>query len=388
MAKEEKKKILILSDGPQNRLVKEFEARGFESDVMAPNMFYCYLSNTIGYDRLYLKGNESDQANKRIKIKDYAAIVPRISGGGFEYGKLIVKHVSENLGIFTTASEHGLAICSNKFETCQYLSKHRVRVPRQILAHNLTDYKETIKEVGGFPFVLKMQKGSQGAGVFLIREQTEASQTLRALKYTGMDLVLSQKLDSGEVANDLRIWVIGALTDDPKIYAYKRFALADDFRSNYSLSGSGEKVSLTTEEEEMAIRSARALKMNVAGVDIMRDKPDNNKPYVIEVNGNPGLAGIEAVTGENIAGAVAEFVVQNYKTGNTWDSSLKKSIESIDVSTLKYLATKSIETMTKSKLSEPEYYSNMQRVAKYLESIVLNVNRLHEYSNNQNTNNL
>lgn len=382
MAKEEKR-ILILSTGPQNRLVKEFEKHGFESDVMAPDQFYCYVSNFAGRDRLYLKGNEDDHANKRIKIKDYAAIVPRISGGGFDYGKLIVKHVSENMGIFSTASEFGLATCSNKFETCQYLSFHRIRVPKQILAHNLTDYSETIKEVGGFPFVLKLQKGSQGAGVFLVRDQTEASQTLRALKYTGMDLVLSQKLDSGEIANDLRVWVIGALTDEPKIFAYKRFALADDFRSNYSLSGSGEKVTLTTEEEEMAIRSARALKMNVAGVDIMRDKPDSDRPYVIEVNGNPGLAGIEAVTGENIAGEVAEFVVNNYKKGNTWDSNLKKSIQSLDVSVLKYLATKSAEVIGKTKFSDPEYYSNMQRIASYMNSIVLNVDRLMETVINQ-----
>ena len=369
MANEEKR-ILILSAGPQNRLVKEFKERGMEADVMAPDQFYCYLSNFPGRDRLYLKGDEDEKANKRIKIKDYAAIVPRISGGGFEYGKLIVKHVTENLGIFTTASEFGLAICSNKFETCQFLSKHRIRVPRQILAHNLTDYKETIKEVGGFPFVLKLQKGSQGAGVFLVRDQTEASQTLRALKYTGMDLVLSQKLDSGEIANDLRVWVIGALTNDPKIYAYKRFALADDFRSNYSLSGSGEKATLTPEEEELAIRSARALKMNVAGVDIMRDKPDKDRPYVIEVNGNPGLAGIEAITGENIAGAVAEFVVENYKKGNTWDSSLAKSLMKVDISMLNYFATHSIDIMGKTRFSDSDYFTNMHRLTKYLNSIV------------------
>lgn len=383
MAKEEKKKILILSAGPQNRLVKEFEARGFESDVMAPDQFYCYVSNLAGRDRLYLKGNENDQANKRIKIKEYGAIVPRISGGGFDYGKLIVKHVSENLGIFTTASEFGLAICSNKFETCQFLSKHRIRVPNQILAHNLTDYKETIKEVGGFPFVLKLQKGSQGAGVFLVRDQTEASQTLRALKYTGMDLVLSQKLDSGEIANDLRVWVIGALTNDPKIYAYKRFALADDFRSNYSLSGSGEKATLTPEEEELAIRSARALKMNVAGVDIMRDKPDKDRPYVIEVNGNPGLAGIEAITGENIAGAVAEFVVENYKKGNTWDSSLAKSLQKVDISMLKYLAAQSADVIGKTRFSDADYFSNMHRVTKFLNSIVTITDQLTVNSEDQ-----
>ncbi len=364
----ENKKVLILSDGPQSRLVKEFADRKFEADVIAPSRFYCYLSNLAGRDRLYLKGDGSDKENSRIKVKDYAAIVPRISGSGFDYGALITKHVSENLGIFTTASEFGLKICSNKFETCQYLSRHKIRVPKQILAHSLTDFKEVIEQVGGFPFILKLQKGSQGAGVFMIRDETDASQTLRALLTTKMDLVLSQKLDSGKVANDLRVWVIGALTGDPKIYGYKRFALADDFRSNYSLSKSGETATLTDEEKDLAIRSAKALKMNVAGVDIMRDEPDKNKPYVIEVNGNPGLGGIEAVTKENIAGAVAEFVINNYKKGNVWQEDLVKQFDVADARIMHYFSIRALKSINESDLNEAK--AKLTAIAKQLGSYI------------------
>lgn len=310
------KKVLFLSPGPQKRLVEEFKDREVECDVIAPNDLICFLSNVDGRDRLYLKGD--DEKNQRIKAKDYFAVVPRISGLSFDYGKMIVKHLSENMGIFTTASEFGLNLCSSKFETCQHLSKYKIRVPKQLLAHNLTDFKEAIELVGNFPVILKLQKGSQGAGVFLLKDETEASQTLRALKYSGLDLVLSQKLDSGKPANDLRIIVIGALTDNPKFVAYKRFALDSEFRSNYSLSHSGEKVTLTEEEREMALKSAIALKMNLAGVDIMRNEPEKDKPYLIEVNGNFGLAGVEAVTGENVAGMIADFVLENYKKGNTF----------------------------------------------------------------------
>lgn len=369
MAQEEKKRVLILSAGSQNRLVKEFADRDFEADVMAPDAFYCYLSDKIGYDRLYLKGNEADGKNKRIAAKTYAAIVPRISGGDFEYGQTVVKHVSENLGIFSTASEFGLGICSNKFETCQFLSRHRVRVPKQILAHNLTDFKEAIEAVGGFPFVLKLQKGSQGAGVFLVRDETEASQTLRALKYTKMDLVLSQKLDSGEPANDLRVWVIGGMAEDPKLFAYKRYALADDFRSNYSLSGSGEKATLTDEEKEMAIKSARALRMNIAGVDIMRNQPEKGKPYVIEVNGNPGLKGIEAVTGKNIAGEVAQFVIDNYQKGNKWNLNYSKSFTETEISMIEWMVKNSQEAIKGTKISDPAFPENYRRVNFYLGNI-------------------
>lgn len=357
------KKVLILSSGPQNRLKEEFKKLDVEADVISPNDFYCYLSNVRGHDRLYLRSDDDEKGkNKRIKIKDYAAIVPRISGSGFDYGKLIVKHVSENLKIFSTASEFGLALCSNKFETSQFLSKHRIRVPKQVLAHGLSDYKEAINLVGGFPFVLKLQRGSQGAGVFLIRDETEASQTLRALKFSKLDVILSQKLDSGTPANDLRIWVIGAMEKEPEIIGYKRFALDEDFRSNYSLSHSGEKVELTDEEKEMALKAAQVLRMQVAGIDIMRDEPDNNKPYVIEVNGNPGLAGIEAVTEVNVAEKVADFVVKNYEKGNTWDNRYYEKI--IEMMNVRFLTQKAFANIAERKsYAAMEYLKNVLNIA-------------------------
>ena len=305
----DKKKALILSAMPQKRLSEEFEKKDWEVEVVSPSDLYCYISDKKGYDRVYLR---ADEQGKRLKIKEYSAIVPRISGAGFDYGCLALEQLTKNLGIFSTASPSGLKLCSNKFETSQFLSQHRIRNPKQILAHKLTDFKETIELIGGLPCIVKLQKGSQGSGVYILRNEEDTSQTLRALRSTDADLILQQKIDSGTPANDLRIWVIGAFLKEPKVIGYKRFALDGDFRSNYSLSKSGEKVKLTDEEKEMAINSARALNMHVAGVDIMLNTKEDNRPYVIEVNGNPGLAGIEAVTGENVAAEVVNFVVNNY----------------------------------------------------------------------------
>lgn len=305
----DKKKALILSAMPQKRLKEEFEKKDWEVEVINPADLYCFISSVKGHDRVYLRAEEQ---GKRLKIKEYSAIIPRVSGASFDYAVLVLEHLAKNLGIFSTASPSGLKLCSNKFETSQFLSQHRIRNPKQILAHKLTDFKEAIELVGQFPIICKLQKGSQGSGVYILRNEEDASQTLRALRTSDADLILQQRIDSGTPANDLRIWVIGAFLKEPKVIGYKRFALDGDFRSNYSLSKSGEKVKLTDEEKEMAINSARALNMHIAGVDIMRNTKEENRPYVIEVNGNPGLAGIEAVTGENVAAEVVNFVVNNY----------------------------------------------------------------------------
>ena len=178
---------------------------------MAPDAFYCYLP--ITNDRLYLKGTKMEK--QADCCKHIAAINP--DQRGFEYGKRLL-NMYLKIGIFSTASEFGLRICSNKFETCRSFQApsvpHPGPQPNRFQSH---------WSGGGFP-VLKFE-GQPGAG-FLVRT---VRQTLRAL-YTKMDLVLSQKLDSGEPAKGL---VIGGMAEDPKLFAYKRYALADDWSNHY-----------------------------------------------------------------------------------------------------------------------------------------------------------
>lgn len=301
-----------------NRLMEEIKKANDKDteneiigEVIQVHDLYSYCSeSTTGYDRVYKRAPERSQ---KLVAKDYQAVIPRLAGNGFDFGIVNLRHLSRNLNIFSTATDTGLKICSNKFFTCQVLSEHGLRVPKQVLAHRPTDYKELIDLVGGLPCVAKLQKGSQGAGVFILNDTLAASTALRAMEQTQVDVVLNRFIDTGSPANDLRIITIGAETDNPKVYAYKRFAVDSDFRSNYSISKKGEKAEITGEEREMALKASVLLGGGVHGVDIMRDSKDNDKPYIIEVNGCPGLSGIESVTGENIAGAIVDYVIKNYK---------------------------------------------------------------------------
>jgi ribosomal protein S6--L-glutamate ligase len=54
--------------------------------------------------------------------------------------------------------------------------------------------------------------------------------------------------------------------------------------------------------------------LNVAGVDILRS---NHGPVVMEVNSSPGLEGIEAATGKDIAGQVIAFIEKDAVAGKT-----------------------------------------------------------------------
>jgi len=89
----------------------------------------------------------------------------------------------------------------------------------------------------------------------------------------------------------------------------KRQSLDDDFRSNLHKGGEGTTVKLTEEERKMAIKAAKAMGLNVAGVDMMRS---DRGPLILEVNASPGF-GIETVTGRDVATPIIEYIEQNAK---------------------------------------------------------------------------
>lgn len=89
----------------------------------------------------------------------------------------------------------------------------------------------------------------------------------------------------------------------------KRQSLDDDFRLNLQQGGEGTPIRLTDEERKTAIKAAKAMGLNIAGVDMMLSK---RGPLVLEVNASSGF-GIERVTGRNVAGSIIEYVELNAK---------------------------------------------------------------------------
>jgi ribosomal protein S6--L-glutamate ligase len=76
--------------------------------------------------------------------------------------------------------------------------------------------------------------------------------------------------------------------------------------------GSAEVIKITREERRAALLAAKAMGLNVAGVDMLQSKKG---PLILEVNSSPGLEGIEGATQVDIAGRIIEFIESRFKQG-------------------------------------------------------------------------
>ena len=105
---------------------------------------------------------------------------------------------------------------------------------------------------------------------------------------------------------DLRALVV----DGQVVGAMKRQGKEGEFRSNLHRGGSAEIVKLNHDELKVAMNAATALKLPVCGVDMLQSE---RGPLLLEVNSTPGLEGIEAATGRNIAKNIIVFIEKNTK---------------------------------------------------------------------------
>ncbi len=176
-------------------------------------------------------------------------------------------------------------------------------------ANSPGDTDDLLNLVNGAPVVIKLLEGTQGVGVVLAETRKAAESVIEAFR--GLDAnFLVQEYIAEAGGSDIRCFVIGGKV----VAAMERKAREGEFRSNLHRGGKATLVKLTPEERSTAIRAARIMGLNVAGVDLLRS---NHGPVVMEVNSSPGLEGIEAATGKNIARMIVEFLEKNASPGKT-----------------------------------------------------------------------
>ena len=279
------------------RLVEAAEQRGHEVQVI--DHLRCSMNITSHRPSVLFKGEQ---------LKDFDAIIPRIGASVTFYGTAVLRQF-EMMGVYPLNESVAISRSRDKLRSIQLLARKGIGLPVTGFARNPDDVEGVIEMVGGAPLVIKLLEGTQGIGVVLAETQQAAKSVIEA--FMGLDVnILIQEFIKEAGGSDIRCLVIG----EKVVAAMKRQGKEGEFRSNLHRGGSAELVRITPEERSTAVRAARVMGLNMAGVDILRS---NHGPVVMEVNSSPGLQGIEASTGKDVADMVIRFIEANAKAGNT-----------------------------------------------------------------------
>jgi len=294
-------KILILSRNSKlystRRLVEAAKARGHTVRVV--DTLHCYMNISSLEPTVHYKGE---------RLEDFDAVIPRIGASITFYGAAVLRQF-EMMGVYSLNESVAITRARDKLRSLQLLSRKGVGLPVTGFAHSPDDIQDVIRIVGGAPLVIKLLEGTQGIGVVLAETQKAAESVIEA--FMGLTAnIMVQEFIKETGGSDIRCFVVGGKV----VAAMKRTAKEGEFRSNLHRGGTAEVVKLTPEERSTAIRAAKIVGLNVAGVDILRS---NHGPVVMEVNSSPGLEGIEGVTGKDIAGMIIEFIEKNAKPHST-----------------------------------------------------------------------
>jgi ribosomal protein S6--L-glutamate ligase len=282
------------------RRLKE-AAQQRDHQVQVVDYLRCYMDIAAHRPKVMYQGNS---------LEGFDALIPRIGATHTFYGTAVVRQF-EMMGVFPTNESQAITRSRDKLRCLQLLARKGVGLPVTGFAHSTKDIQGLISIVGGAPLVVKLLEGTQGIGVILAETRKAAEAVIEAFRGLDANILVQEYLKEAGGA-DLRCFVVG----DRVIAAMKRQAQPGEFRSNIHRGATAEKIKLTPEERTTAVRAARAMGLNVAGVDVIRS---NHGPVVIEVNSSPGLEGIEEATGIDVAAKIITFIERTAKAGKTRD---------------------------------------------------------------------
>jgi ribosomal protein S6--L-glutamate ligase len=298
-------KIGVITTGQideDRRFIEEATQQGHEITIL--DLVKCSLNVCQDTADVFYEGKSIGQA--------FDIILPRLNVSFTLFGLAVLRQF-QAMNVYVTDTAYSIELGRDKLRCLQYLLRQGIPFPTTGFAYSKDDFENIIQTVGGTPLVIKLIEGTEGTGVFLVDDIKQAENIMGTFQQVDTPVIV-QEFIAESAGTDLRCFVVG----DEIVATMKRESQDGDFRANVSLGGHSSAEIITKEEENVVLKAAKAIGLNVAGVDLIRS---NKGPLIIEINVSPdfcGEQGLESVTGINVAGAIIEYAVQgkkNYDAG-------------------------------------------------------------------------
>lgn len=190
-----------------------------------------------------------------------------------------------------------------------------VNYPKWVMLPSLAAIEKEIVN-WSYPVIVKLSQGGRhGMGTFLIKN-TENLKELRELYETRKqqaeaekremrpwrDLLLQEFIPND---GDFRVYVVGYKL----VAGFKRQMKEDKLVLNKSVGKSIGLKEVPDEVAAVAEAAARAVEVEVAGIDLVQDSR-NGKVYIVEVNEAPEFKVMEKRTGANIPAEIIKYLMK------------------------------------------------------------------------------
>lgn len=270
------------------RLVAAARQRGHQVRVLDP--LRCYMRIAAGEFEIHYKGR---------KLTGFDAVIPRIGASITFYGTAVVRQF-ELMGVHVANRSDAILRARDKLQALQRLASAGVDLPITAFGDYPDDTADLLAMLGAPPHVIKLNEGAQGQGVLLAEKASASLGMVEALRGLRANFLVQEFIAEAGGA-DLRCFVVG----DRVVATMRRQAPEGEFRANLHRGATAEHVEPSAQEASIAIQAAQLMGLEIAGVDLLRSA---RGALVLEVNSSPGLEGIEAASGVDVAAAIVEHL--------------------------------------------------------------------------------
>ncbi len=274
------------------RLVEAAKERGHEVKVI--DHLQCDILIEQNALTMYYHGE---------KLEGFDAVIPRIGASVTFYGTAVLRQF-EMMDVFSANRSIAITRSRDKLRSMQMLAAAGLGLPKTAFTNYSKEEKQIIQNLGGAPLIIKLLEGTQGLGVVLAETIKAAQSVIEAFHGLKARIIVQEFIKEAK-ASDIRAFVVNGEV----IGAMKRTGREGEFRSNLHRGGSAQLIKLKRAEKAAAVKAADAMGLSIAGVDMLQS---DRGPLILEVNSSPGLEGIEAATGIDIATKIVTYVEDNY----------------------------------------------------------------------------
>ena len=294
-------KIAMLSRNPDlyshRRLKEAAEENGHELDII--DHLKCYINITSHRPAIFYQGE---------KLEGYDAVIPRIGASVTFFGTAVLRQF-EVMGVYPLNESVAVSRSRDKLRSLQLLARRGIGLPVTLFAHRTGQAGHILELIDGAPVVIKLLEGTQGQGVMLGETDKSAESIIQAFGKLNAHILVQEFVKEAR-GEDIRCLIVG----DRVVASMLRKGKEGDFRSNLHRGGSATSIKITPAERSTAVSAAKAMGLNVCGVDMLRS---NHGPVVMEVNSSPGLEGVETATNIDVAGKIISFIEKNARQNRT-----------------------------------------------------------------------